>query len=404
MLSHSLRLPGLEDTHYVSRVPTKYRTERFVWCWLKFDHNFSIKFSNPGGGFKLNLKEIENLRVAIARFLQKEVCGSSNDDIVYEPTPEQCRVFFKKMGGWQPGGNSKVFGYSVVTARKALAAFLNCQPYWANGIGDDQGNANFEKEFVKYLNDENIPGLGPIPLKIFRHGYSGELENFATDEMIEERRDAEYIASRLFDLCGRLPAGTNMLGSKRIRGIFFIAVVKLTPSEEGNLSVGSITFSDLFEPTLEFNAGSVDFGECKVNSVKRINPPDKPHMSDSDFFDYISGIYKPRFGKLNEEGRFRPLKNLFLQNSVRTCVKIVLKYLVPMESLMDDSLGTGSLPRVVLDVEHGILVARKVFQGRFWVLCLSPIQADIEEAEKIFGRDIVECYEETRTRVRKRPH
>lgn len=346
------------------------------------------------------MDKFSDIRLTVAKALRIAICGPEHHDVM--PTDEQYRHFFQsELGSREPAtsGNYKIFGYSASSAKQALGKILQGETCWRDGIGSGS-DARFESELIKYIRSMAIEGIDRIPSNFFRHGFDGRQDNFADNQMIIDGNEPEYIVSQLFDICAKIQIGKSLLDSPHLKGIFIVAAVKLDVDDDLT-AIGSITFADLFDSDINFNPDRIDFGQCTVKNVSRIDPQGKPYISKDEFIRHIYRVYDRRGSSRSSQG-FVEFQSTFLENCIRLIAKITQKYLEPLQDLMDSSIGCGRLPRVLLDVEHGAVMARQVDQGRLWVLAISPVQDTVDECDELFGRAITLPYEQALRTARSR--
>lgn len=346
---------------------------------LKSARIFALKY----WGEREILDEILKLRQAVARALRTKICG--DEASAAKPTAAQFTVFFAeelKAIGNASGTNRSVFGYSRARAESALNTILDEKPYWTANINENK--AKFEAGLTSYINKECFPGLGRIPLGFFRNGFDGQIARYAEPVMLTDERHDEFIVSQLFDQC---KASGGKLDSIQLRGLFIVAAIRIEQS--GNpLGTSKVTFADLFDGDIVPDRAKIDFGACHVESMTRINPAGKPTMSEAEYHAHISSVYAWTDGDVDQ----KTAKKQLLEKCIRLMVKTTQKYLVPLDKLLNKEIGCGRLPRVMLDVEKGVMVARRADQGAIWILGISSIEDHVDECVKLFDKSIAGTY------------
>lgn len=215
---------------------------------------------------------------------------------------------------------------------------------------------------------------------------------FADPGFIAEGRDAEFIASQLFDLCGDWVKGANILGSKKLLGIFAVAAIEIGASN--GRRVISVKIADLFESSLEIQLENANDASGGVLEIQRLLPAGKPTMSEGDFSKYILSIYDLDFDKNINHDEFMMIQSEFLNNCIRIFIDIVDKYLDPMESQMKKAIKCGKLTRSVIDVEHGAIFTEQVAQGATWVLAITSIEKTVYKCFDLFRESIIKSYKD----------
>ncbi|WP_301750090.1 hypothetical protein [uncultured Erythrobacter sp.] len=221
---------------------------------------------------------------------------------------------------------------------------------------------------------------------------AGLPSKFADPGLIAEGRDAEFIARQLFDLCGDWVQGANILGSKKLLGIFAVATIEIKASN--GRRVISVKIADLFESSLEIHLEDLIKGSNSVVDIERLLPDGKPEMSEDDFSKYILSIYDLDFEQNINHDLLMKIQSEFLQNCIKTFINIVDIYLDPMESQMKKSIKCGKLTRSVIDVEHGAIFTEQVAQGATWVLAITSIEKTVYPCFELFRESIIKSYKD----------